>query len=880
MPLIHDRSHQLRANGSNEIHASNQLAAFWSHEPPQLLDDLRSRVQGLSSSEAERGLAEYGPNVLDEERAGGVWRLALRQFKSPLVLILVIGGVVSATLREWIDAAIILAIVLGSCGLGFAQEFRASNAVQQLRRRLALTIQVRRDDALRMLEVRNLVPGDIVLLSAGNLIPADGIVLDARDFLVTEASLTGESFPVEKRPGVLPADTPIAGRTNAVFLGTSVRSGTATILVVRTGEHTAYGAVAARLRSTPPETEFARGVQQFGAMLLRVMVVMVLFVLLMNQWLGRPWIDSLLFAVALAVGLSPELLPAIMSVTLSAGARRMAQQGVIVRHLEAIENLGGMDVLCTDKTGTLTEGVMTLEAATAPDGTPSPETLRLAYLNAVFETGIENPLDAALVAAGERAGLAAIGMRKIDEIPYDFLRKRLTIVVAPDTADRHLIITKGAFANVLATCTQVAHDGTPVLLDDAERARLDTWFREQGTRGFRLLALATRAVEPQGSYTHDDEAGMCFAGFLLFLDPPKADVKATLETLAARGIRIKVVTGDNRYVAAHVAESVGLNAKAMLTGEQINAMKDEAFWHMVEKTTLFVEVDPQQKERIVRALQRAGHAVGYLGDGINDAPALHAADVGISVDQAVDVARESADVVLLRPDLAVLCQGVEDGRRTFANTLKYVGITTSANFGNMVSMALAAPLLPFLPLAAKQILLNNFLSDLPSIAISTDRVDAKRLETAQHWDIHDLRRFMLVFGLTSTVFDLLTFWLLLKVFAASEAQFQTAWFVVSLLTELAVLMVLRTHGPAWRSRPSMLLWTTTALVAALALVLPFIHPVAALFGMVPLSPLLLASTVLIVLGYTVATELVKSRFYALPPRRKRTPTRGRRRPAH
>ena len=494
----------------------------WSRDVPGLLAELGSGLHGLSSPEAARRLQAEGPNAIAEEPTLGTARLALRQFKSPLVLILVFGGVVSAALRDWLDAAIILAVVLGSSGLGFMQEYRASNAVAQLRRRLALTTRVLRDGGRCTVPSRELVRGDVIELSAGHLVPADGIVLEARDFLVSEASLTGESFPVEKQPGVLPAETPIARRTNAVYLGTSVRSGTATVLVVHTGDRTAFGAVAERLRSRPPETEFARGVQQFGVLLVRVMVVMVLFVLVVNQWLGRPWIESMLFAVALAVGLSPELLPAIVSVTLSAGARRMARRGVIVRHLEAIENLGSIDILCTDKTGTLTEGVMTLEAATAVDGTPSPEVLRLAWLNAAFESGIDNPLDAALVSAGEKAGLDHAGLRKIDEIPYDFLRRRLTIVVAPEAGGPHRIITKGAYANVLAACTQVARAGGPVALDDEERARLEGWYREQGRKGLRLLALATRTVEPRSAYTRDDEAGMCLAGFLLFLDPPKA----------------------------------------------------------------------------------------------------------------------------------------------------------------------------------------------------------------------------------------------------------------------------------------------------------------------------------------------------------------------
>jgi Mg2+-importing ATPase len=861
------------ASAATDPYGASAVDAYWSRDADRLFAELRSSNQGLTSTEAARRLRADGPNAIAEEAAASLARLALRQFKSPLVLILLFGGAVSAFLRDWLDAAIIGVIVLGSCGLGLIQEYRASNAIAQLRKRLALTAQVLRDGQPTRLPTRDLVRGDVIELAAGNLVPADGIVLRARDFLVSEASLTGESFPVEKQPGVLPPDTAIARRTNAVYLGTSVRSGTATLLVVHTGDSTAFGAVADRLRSQPPETEFARGVQQFGLLLVRVMVVMVLFVLIVNQALGRPWIESMLFAVALAVGLSPELLPAIVSVTLSAGARRMARRGVIVRHLEAIENLGSIDVLCTDKTGTLTQGTMRLYQALAPDGSPSPEVLRLAYLNAALETGIANPLDAALVAAGTQAGLSTAGMKKIDEIPYDFLRKRLTIVVAPEAAASPMLITKGAFSNVLAACTQVLRAGRPEVLDERERVRLEDLFRRQGDQGLRVLALATRSLQPRDSYTRDDEAELCFVGLLLFSDPTKEGVEKTLAALAARGVAIKVITGDNRYVAAHVAASVGLDTAAMLTGEQIDAMKDEALWHRAQKTVLFVEVDPQHKERIVRALQHRGRAVGYLGDGINDAPALHAADVGISVDSAVDVARDSADVVLLRPDLEVLCQGVDEGRRTFANTLKYVAITTSANFGNMVSMALAAPLLPFLPLAAKQILLNNFLSDLPSIAISSDRVDEDQLARPQHWDVHDLRRYMLVFGLVSTLFDLLTFWILLKVVHASEPLFQTAWFVVSLLTELAVLLVLRTHRPAWTSRPGTLLWTTTLVVAVVAVALPFVAPLASLFGLVPLPPALLASLLLVVLGYVAATEFVKRRFHVRPHRARRPPKR-------
>jgi Mg2+-importing ATPase len=814
--------------------------------------ELGSGDRGLPSAEAAERLRRHGANSVDEQRTVTALRLLLRQFESPLVLILVFGAVISMVVRDWVDASIILAIVLGSTLLGFAQEYRAGAAVAALRRRLALTVQVIRDGAPQTIHSSAIVAGDVVQLAAGNLVPADGVVIDAKDFLVTEAALTGESFPVEKSRGILPADTPLAGRTNCVFLGTSVRSGTARVLVMKTGRDTAFGAIASRLQEQVPETDFARGVRQFGYLLVRVMIVMVVFVLVVNHVLGRPTMESMLFAVALAVGISPELLPAIVSVTLSRGARAMAARGVIVRRLEAIEDLGSMDVLCTDKTGTLTEGVVALDAVVDPEGGASAEVLRLAYLNAAFETGIDNPLDAAIVAAGERSGLETTGYRKVDEIPYDFIRKRLTIVVAPEhAAAEHLIITKGAFANVLEACAVDAELGE----------RLETYYRQKGADGFRVLAVATKRVAAGERYGHADERGMAFAGFLLFFDPPRGDAERTIRDLAALGVRIKVITGDNRYVAAHVAAAIGLDPKAMLSGAEIAGLRDESLWHLAERTDLFVEVDPQQKERIVRALQRTGHAVGYLGDGINDAPSLHAADVGISVEKAVDVARESADVVLLQHDLDVLRRGVEDGRATFANTLKYISITTSANFGNMVSMALATPLLPFLPLAAKQILLNNFLSDLPSIAISTDNVDTEHMVRAQRWNVEEVRRFMIVFGLISTVFDLLTFVLLLELFEAGETVFQTTWFVVSLLTELAVVMVLRTRGRAWGSSPSRLLLWTTVVVGAAALAIPYAGPVATAFGFVPLPWQLLAAAVLIVAAYVATTEVAKLRFF-------------------
>ena len=837
-------------------------APYWSRDVGDLSTSLGSGSNGLTAARAAERLAVVGPNSVEDAQRLGPLRLLWRQVESPLVLILIFAAAVSLGLSQWVDAAIILAIVIGSTLLGFYQEYRASAAVEELKKRLALTCRVVRDGVEGTVRADALVPGDVLVLSAGNLIPADGRILEARDFLVSEASMTGESFPVEKQPGVVPADAPLARRTNVVFLGASVRSGTARVLVVDTGRRTAFGAIAARLRAREPETNFARGLRQFGYLLIRSMVVIVLSVLTVNLLLHRPLVESLLFSVALAVGLSPELLPAIVSVTLSAGARAMSKQGVIVRRLDAIENLGSMTVLCTDKTGTLTEGTIVLADATDPKGRTSAAVRQLAFLNASFETGIDNPIDAAIVTAGEQAGLSTAGHAKIDEIPYDFLRKRLTIVMAEGgDAERHLVVTKGAFSNVLSICTQVEHDGAVLALTDAVTAELSAYYEAKGKAGFRVLALATRTVSAKGAYQRDDEAEMVFAGFLLFLDPPKADAARVLGDLAKLHVEVKVITGDNRFVTGHLAETVGLDPTSMLTGDALAKLDDEALWHAAPKTSLFAEIDPQQKERIVRALQRTGHSVGYLGDGINDAPALHAADVGISVDQAVDVARESADIILLKRDLDVLRTGVEDGRRTFANTLKYISITTSANFGNMVSMAIAAPLLPFLPLVAKQILLNNFLSDVPSMAISTDRVDPERVTHPQRWDITQVRRYMIVFGLVSSIFDLLTFAALLLLFRAGEATFQTTWFVVSLLTELGVVLILRTRGPAWRSRPSaLLLWTTVA-ATVFALAVPFFGPGSRLFGFVPLSTVEMGTVVGIVTAYLAATEATKRWFF-------------------
>lgn len=844
--------------------------AYWAKPANDVSASLGSGTKGLSTNEAADKLASGGPNRLGNGASASGLIIFLRQFKSPLVLILVFAAIISSLTGETQEAAIIVIIILASCILSFTQEYGASKAMQALRARISRKATVIRDGVESTIDADAIVPGDVVRLSAGNLIPADGILLDTLDFNVSEAAMTGETFPVVKQPGISPADAPLAKRTNMVFTGTSVRSGTATMLAVKTGSATEFARIAESLERAAPETSFNIGMRRFGYLMSQVMLVIVLLVFIFNLLFGRPLTDSLLFSLALAVGLTPELLPAIISVTLARGAKTLAAGGVIVRRLDAIENLGSMDILCTDKTGTLTEGVIHLDAACDTAGQPSSDVLLWAGLNARLQRGIANPLDEA-IAASDAGKFDLSTFEKIDEIPYDFIRKRLSIVVREKTSGQDLMVCKGAVANVLESCTTVRENGTAVPLDDARREQLDTRFRDWSNQGYRVLGVAIAHLAARDGYSRDDETGLTFAGFLLFFDPPKPGIREALSAFKARGISVKIISGDNRYVARHLAEQVGLTTGNVVTGEDLDRMTDDALFGKAVKADLFVEIDPNQKERIIRALKRHGHTVGYLGDGINDAPALHAADTGISVDSAVDVAREAADILLMKRDLSVLLSGVDDGRRTFTNTMKYVQITTSANFGNMISMAIASLYLPFLPLLAKQILLNNFLSDFPSLAIARDNTDAEDVERPKKWDIAHIRRFMVSFGLVSSFFDFVTFGFLLYVIQADETLFRTGWFVESVLTQLFIVYVVRTRKHFWQSRPASLLIGLSIVVGAIAITLPY-TPLAADLGFTPPPVSVLAGLTAITLAYLAVSETTKRMLFAhydKPPKNKR-----------
>jgi Mg2+-importing ATPase len=834
----------------------NQLPpAFWSISVTEMLQKLETAESGLTGDEARQRLARYGANILKPPKRSDALTLLLAQFKSPIILILFFATGLSFFLRDPVDAFIILSIVLVSGLLGFWQERGASNAVEKLLSIVQIKAAVMRDGSSREIPVEGIVPGDIVILNAGDIVPGDGLVQESQDLFVDEAMLTGETFPVEKAVAVLPAETLLGQRTNALWMGTHVVSGSATALVVRTGKNTEFGKVSERLKLRPQETEFERGIRQFGYFLMEVTLVLVVAIFAINVYLARPVLDSFLFSLALAVGLTPQLLPAIISINLSHGAKRMAQKKVIVKRLASIENFGSMNVICSDKTGTLTEGIVHVQSACDVEGAPSDKVLLHAYLNAFYQTGFTNPIDEA-IRVHRQFDLS--GYRKQDEIPYDFLRKRLSILVSHD--DTHLMVTKGALLNVLAVCTS-AETGDGTIVDiNAVRGRIEQHFEEFSSKGFRTLGVACKNMGSELRISKDHEAGMTFSGFLVLYDPPKPDMIETVTSLKNLGVLLKIITGDNHLVAGHVSQQMGLSDTKILTGPNLSQLSDTALLKRVEDVDVFAEIEPNQKERIILALRKAGNVVGYMGDGMNDASALHAADVGISVESAVDVAKDAADIVLLEKDLGVLVQGVREGRATFANTLKYVFMATSANFGNMFSMAGVSLILPFLPLLPKQILLTNLMTDFPEMTIATDSVDKEMIDHPRRWDIKAIRKFMITFGIVSSVFDYLTFGVLLLVLHSTQVQFRTGWFLESVVSASLIVLVIRSRKPFFKSRPGNYLLMATLSIVVVTVIVP-VTPLAEILGFSPVPIVFLLLIGIIVLLYIVAAEMAKTVFY-------------------
>jgi len=831
--------------------------AFWSIAATELLQKLETSKEGLTSNEARQRLISFGANLLKARKRSDVLTLLFAQFKSPIILILFFATGLSFFLHDPVDALIILSMVLASGLLGFWQERGASNAVAKLLSIVQIKVDVQRDGSSKEIPIEEIVPGDIVILNAGDVIPGDGLVQESKDLFVDEAMLTGETFPVEKAPAVLPVEMPLGQRTNAIWMGTHVVSGSATALVVHTGKETEFGKVSERLKLRPQETEFERGIRRFGYFLMEVTLLLVVAIFAINVYLARPVLDSFLFSLALAVGLTPQLLPAIISINLAHGAKRMAQSKVIVKRLASIENFGSMNVICSDKTGTLTEGIVHVQSACDVKGAPSDGVFLHAYLNAFYQTGFTNPIDDA-IRKHQQVDLS--GYQKLDEIPYDFLRKRLSILVSQ--GDTHLMVTKGALQNILSVCTSV-DTGTGTVVDMAtERDQIQKQFEEFSGKGFRTLGIAHKNMGSESHISKDAESGLTFSGFLVLFDPPKPNILETITSLKNLGIALKIITGDNRLVAGNVSQQMGLSDTNILTGQELGQLSDAALLNRVVDADVFAEIEPNQKERIIVALRKAGNVVGYMGDGMNDASALHAADVGISVDSAADVAKDAADIVLLEKDLGVLVQGVREGRATFANTLKYVFMATSANFGNMFSLAGLSLIVPFLPLLPKQILLTNLMTDFPEMTIATDSVDKEMVDYPRRWDIKAIRKFMITFGILSSVFDYLTFGALLLVLHATQVQFRTGWFVESVVSASLIVLVIRSRRPFFRSRPGKLLLMATLSIVVVTMLTPF-TPIAKIFGFSPLPLSFLLFIGIIVLLYIVAAEVAKKAFYKL-----------------
>ncbi|MFI5334103.1 MAG: magnesium-translocating P-type ATPase [Chlamydiales bacterium] len=824
---------------------------FWSVSEDEVIEKLNSSPNGLSGHEVRRRLQGSEKNLARPKKKKRLLSLFIFH---PLILLLLFAALLSLIFGDKTEAIIIMTIVLVSGLLGYLQEKKAAKTVEKLLALVKIKVTVLREGRAQDVNMERIVRGDILIFKAGDIVPADCRILEAQDCFVDEATLTGETMAVEKSTGLLPAEIGISKRTNSLFSGTHVISGQAKAVVVHLGKETEFGKISQKLEERPPETAFEKGVKKFGYFLMLVTFILVGAIFCINFAMHRPILSSLLFSLALAVGLTPQLLPAIISVNLAHGANAMAKKKVIVKKLVSIEDFGSMNVLCVDKTGTITQGKMILRQAIDSTGSESAKSHLFGAINASMQSGYTNPLDRAIL---ETKHPDISSWKKLDEIPYDFIRKRISVLAA--TRKQTLMIMKGAVPQVLGLCTQVELGEGVIAPFATMQEEIASQFEKYSRQGLRVLALAYRPLARE-RISRDDEKEMIFLGFLIFYDPPKKGVKKTIAQLAEYGVSLKLITGDNRFVATHTAEEIGLASKGILTGEDLQKMHEQEFSKCVHDNHIFAEVEPAQKERIITALRKRGVIVGYMGDGINDVTALHAADVGISIGGSADVVKEEADIVLLKKDLSVLFTGIQEGRRTFANTMKYIFMATSANFGNMFSMAGASLFLSFLPLLPKQILFINLLTDFPEMAIATDEVDPERLRHPQRWDIRFIRKFMIVFGIISSVFDFLTFGVLFFVLRASESQFRTGWFVESVTSAAMIVFAIRTARPFYRSRPSRYLLVGVLLVAGVACYFPF-SPLAPLFNFTPLPLFFYGAVGAIVLTYFVSVEVAKSFFF-------------------
>lgn len=840
----------LLSNKTLEYYATSKIDSVF--------NELASSKKGLSIFEAESRLNEYGRNIITEKKKIGIFLEFISNFKSPLIIILLIASIVAAVFGETVDAIIIAVIVLLSVILDFSQEHSAKNAAEKLKERVKTKATVIRDGEKKEVKFENICVGDIVFLSAGSLVPADSRIIEAKDFFVNQSSLTGESFPAEKTSDTIKQKLlSLSEMSNIVFLGTNVVSGSATAIVLKTGSQTEFGNIAAKLASAEDESEFDRGIKSFGYLIMKATIFLVLFIFLFNSLVKQRVLESFMFAIAVAVGLTPELLPMILSVNMAKGSMRMAKKGVIVKKLSSIPNFGSMDILCTDKTGTLTEDKIKLVKYTDVFGKDDEIILRHAYLNSFHQTGIRNPLDEAVV---EFKDMDIKGYKKIDEIPFDFSRKKMSVIV--EKSKKRVLITKGAPEEVFKSSKYYILGGKRIKLNEKNIEKIKEHYRDLSKKGYRVLAVAIKELKTKKNvYSKNDESDLELAGFVSFLDPPKEDVGSVLQELEKAGIEIKIITGDNELVTKKVCEDIGLKIKGILVGKEINALSEDALRVKVDKTTIFARFSPDQKNRVIMALRANGHVVGYMGDGINDAPSLQSADIGISVNSAVDVAKEASDIILTHKSLKELEEGVLEGRKTFTNTMKYIKMGLSSNFGNMFSVAIAVLVLPFLPMLPIQILLNNFIYDFSQITIPTDNVDKEDIQKPKRWNMKRVKRFMFVFGPVSSIFDLLTFFVLFVIFKASAGVFQTGWFIESLATQTLVIHIIRTKKtPFLKSTASWQLLVSSFLCVILGWILPY-TPVGKFFGFSKLPVEILLAIMGIVIVYLIIVEIVKKIMY-------------------
>ena len=826
----------------------DSLFSYSTLSAEQLFEKLKSSQAGITPQEAKIRLQKMGRNQLTATQQSGLLFEFLGHFKSPLVIILLFASAVSFALGDITNAIIISCIVMISAVLDFFEEKGAHNAAKKLKDSVRITVQVVRSGKQEEVDSEELCAGDIILLNAGRIVPADGRVLLAKDFFVNQSALTGESFPNEKNQEPMEkAPNSLDALTNMVLMGTNVVSGSATVVVVKTGMETQFGNIASKLTLPDQETSFSHGIRQFGYLVMRVTLLLIMFIFIINGVFKHNWLEAFMFALAVAVGLTPELLTMIMSVSMARGSLQMAKKGAIVKRLTSIPNFGSMEVLCTDKTGTLTQDKISLVKCTDLDGQPNPLVHQYAYLNSFFQSGIKNPLDDAML---DGKDVDIHGYEKVDEIPFDFFRKKMSVVVKKD--DQHILITKGAPEEVLKSCQ---------LLDGAGILKFNEQYKALSLDGYKVVAIAVREEPAQTNhYTQVDECDLRICGFISFLDPPKEEAAETIQSLINVGIEIKIITGDNNLVAQKICQAIGLPVKDVMQGFEMEQLTDDALRVRADKTTIFARFSPDQKNRVLHAI-KTFHTVGYMGDGINDAPSLKMADVGISVNNATDVAKESADIILTDKSLLMLKDGVLEGRKTFINTVKYIQMGLSSNFGNMFSMALAAVFLPFLPMLPAQILLNNFIYDFSQVTIPTDKVDPEMIRLPKKWNLGFIKRFMITFGILSSLFDLLTFFIFYHVFRATESQFQTAWFLESLTTQTLVIHFIRTHQlPFIQSTASKPVLISTTLCVAAGWIIPY-SPLSGYFKMQALPLEMVLPILGLVVAYLILVEFTKRLFY-------------------